>query len=193
MITVETTADFVGCGACGIRAVAHERKLVAIRDLACFGRPARLVWRKRRWRCVEPACEAKTWTEDSEHVDAQVVLTRRAGAEPEARDRFEQWFTQLERFIREEIALVPSNANSPTSTRRSPGRGGCGLRRNAVLWPARLPASSSPPTDSTGAAIRRSRSGRVRARIAVTVSATTAISPSEHPSRTTASTHRRRS
>ncbi len=107
MITVETTADFVGCGACGIRAVAHERKLVAIRDLACFGRPARLVWRKRRWRCVEPACEAKTWTEDSEHVDAQVVLTRRAGAEPEARDRFEQWFTQLERFIREEIALVP--------------------------------------------------------------------------------------
>jgi len=107
VITLETTADFVGCGACGIRAVAHERKLVAIRDLACFGRPARLVWRKRRWRCVEPACEAKTWTEDSEHVDAQVVLTRRAGAEPEARDRFEQWFTQLERFIREEIALVP--------------------------------------------------------------------------------------
>ncbi len=81
VITVETTADFVGCGTCGTRAVAHERKLVAIRDLACFGRPARLVWRKRQWRCVEPACEAKTWTEGSEHVDAQVVLTRRAGAE----------------------------------------------------------------------------------------------------------------
>jgi transposase len=81
VITVETMADFVGCGSCGTRAVAHERKLVAVRDLPCFGRPARLVWVKRRWRCVEPACEAKTWTEGSEHVDAQVVLTRRAGAE----------------------------------------------------------------------------------------------------------------
>ncbi|MDP9453448.1 MAG: transposase family protein [Actinomycetota bacterium] len=81
VIAVETTADYVGCASCGTRAVAHERKFVAIRDLACFGRPARLVWRKRRWRCVEPACEAKTWTEDSPHVDAQVVLTRRAGAE----------------------------------------------------------------------------------------------------------------
>jgi transposase len=81
VITVETMADFVGCGSCGTRAVAHEGKLVAVRDLPCFGRPARPVWVKRRWRCVEPGCEAKTWTEGSEHVDAKVVLTRRAGAE----------------------------------------------------------------------------------------------------------------
>ena len=39
------------------------------------------MWRKRRWRCAEPACAAKTWTETSAHVDAQVVLTRRAGME----------------------------------------------------------------------------------------------------------------
>ncbi len=45
VIAVETTADYIGCARCGTRAVAHERKLVAIRDLACFGRPARLVWR----------------------------------------------------------------------------------------------------------------------------------------------------
>jgi hypothetical protein len=54
---------------------------VEIRDLACFGRPARLVWRKRRWRCGEDACEAKTWTEHSELIDAQAVITRRAGME----------------------------------------------------------------------------------------------------------------
>jgi hypothetical protein len=64
-----------------IRAVAHERRLTPVRDLSCFGRPARLVWRKRRWRCVDVDCDAKTWTETSEHLDAQVVLTRRAGAE----------------------------------------------------------------------------------------------------------------
>ena len=52
-----------------------------LRDLPCFGRPARLVWIKRRWRCPDIDCDAKTWTESSEHIDAQVVLTRRAGVE----------------------------------------------------------------------------------------------------------------
>jgi transposase len=36
---------------------------------------------KRRWRCREERCDARTWTRRSDHVDAQVVLTRRAGAE----------------------------------------------------------------------------------------------------------------
>ena len=47
----------------------------------CFGRPARLVWLKRRWRCVDPDCAAKTWTEGTEHVAPRAVLTLRAGAE----------------------------------------------------------------------------------------------------------------
>jgi transposase len=54
---------------------------VPVRDLSCFGRPARLVWRKRRWRCPDGDCDARTWTESSEFVDAQAVITRRAGME----------------------------------------------------------------------------------------------------------------
>jgi transposase len=81
VIRVETTLEVTGCGSCGSRARAHERRAVPVRDLACFGRPARLVWLKRRWRCPERDCNARTWTETSEHVGAQVVLTRRAGAE----------------------------------------------------------------------------------------------------------------
>lgn len=81
VVTVETDADVVGCEQCGVRAEAHERKVIDIRDLTCFGRPARLRWVKRRWRCVEEDCDARTWTERSEHVDSQAVLTRRAGAE----------------------------------------------------------------------------------------------------------------
>jgi transposase len=80
-VVVETTADVVGCGRCGTRTVAHERMRVDVRDLPCFGRPARLVWHKRRWRCVESACDAKTWTETSPAVARQAVITRRAGAE----------------------------------------------------------------------------------------------------------------
>ena len=81
VVTVETTASIVGCTRCGTRAEAHDRMRIDIRDLTCFGRPARLVWIKRRWRCVDADCDARTWTEHSDHVDAQAVLTRRAGAE----------------------------------------------------------------------------------------------------------------
>lgn len=80
-VEIETTADRAACSACGTWAEPHERKAVDIRDLPCFGRPARLVWRKRRWRCVDTDCEAKTWTESSPHVSARVLLTERAGAE----------------------------------------------------------------------------------------------------------------
>ena len=81
IITIETSSAVVGCAECGTRAEAHDRKTIDIRDLTCFGRPARLRWIKRRWRCADADCDARTWTERSGHVDAQAVLTRRAGAE----------------------------------------------------------------------------------------------------------------
>ena len=80
-IDVETTADFTGCRSCGTRAEAQDRMRVEIRDLACFGRAARLVWHKRRWRCTEVDCDTKTWTETSTQVSSRTVLTRRAGVE----------------------------------------------------------------------------------------------------------------
>jgi transposase len=40
-----------------------------------------LAWRKRRWRCREPDCEAKTWTEHIDGVAPRAVLTDRARAE----------------------------------------------------------------------------------------------------------------
>ena len=81
VIEIETTADVVGCSACGVRAVAQDRMSVQCRDLAAFGRPARLKWAKRRWRCEEPACEAKTWTETTDAFSRRCLLTRRAGVE----------------------------------------------------------------------------------------------------------------
>ena len=53
-ISVETTADVVGCGSCGVRAVGHGRSVVQVRDLPSGGRPVRLIWRKRRWLCRDP-------------------------------------------------------------------------------------------------------------------------------------------
>lgn len=81
VIEIETTAEIEGCDRCGRRAQAHDRMVVEIRDLACFGRPARLVWIKRRWRCKDLDCPAKTWTEQNEAVSSRAALTTRAGIE----------------------------------------------------------------------------------------------------------------
>ena len=82
VIEIETTADFVGCSGCGVRAEAQDRMPVEVRDLPCFGRPARLVWRKRRWRCRRAGLRrAGRGPRLAEHCRRAAVLTRRAGAE----------------------------------------------------------------------------------------------------------------
>jgi transposase len=81
VILIETVAELVGCPGCGVVARAHDRMAVEYRDLAAFGRPARLVWDKRRWRCEEPRCSQRTWTESSPQFSARCLLTNRAGAE----------------------------------------------------------------------------------------------------------------
>lgn len=80
-VVIETTATVVGCGRCGTRAEAQDRMAVDHRDLSCFGRPARLRWIKRRWRCRDPHCDARTWTEASAEFSARVLLTNRAAVE----------------------------------------------------------------------------------------------------------------
>jgi len=81
VVTVETTAEVAGCPTCGVRAEAQDRLRVDVRDLPFGGRPVRLVLLKRRWRCVDLDCPAKTWTEECEHVAPRSVITLRAGAE----------------------------------------------------------------------------------------------------------------
>jgi transposase len=76
---VETNNTLVGCPGCGVRAVGHGRSEVAIRDLPAGGRPVRLIWRKRRWRCNDADCATRTFSETSAMVEG--VLTTRAAKE----------------------------------------------------------------------------------------------------------------
>jgi transposase len=80
-LEVQTTATVVGCGGCGMRAEAHGRRMVRVRDLPIGGRPVVLAWRKRIWRCREPACGVRTWTERVAAIGPRAVLTERARAE----------------------------------------------------------------------------------------------------------------
>lgn len=79
-LTVETTADRDWCRVCGVRAHSKGRPTVVVRDVTGFGRRARLVWRKRRWRCPESACPGGSWTQQHPAVRPRLSMTERARA-----------------------------------------------------------------------------------------------------------------
>jgi len=78
---VETVESVVGCPGCGVLARLHDRRPTWVQDLLAGGRPVVLVWVKRVWRCVEPACATSTWTETSEAIRPWASMTERARAE----------------------------------------------------------------------------------------------------------------
>jgi hypothetical protein len=73
---VETTAEQAWCVGCGVPARLHDRRPTWVRDLPAAGRPVTLVWVKRVWRCMEPLCGKRTWTETSEAIRLAVPRPR---------------------------------------------------------------------------------------------------------------------
>lgn len=78
---VETFAGQGWCRSCGVRAKLHDRRPSWVRDLPAAGRPVTLVWVKRVWRCHEPRCPKRTWTETSETIRPRAAWTERARRE----------------------------------------------------------------------------------------------------------------
>jgi transposase len=78
---VESTVISAWCQGCGVAAQPHGRRQVRIRDLPSSGRPVTLLWLKRLWRCAEPVCPVRTWSEASEQVRSRASLTERARRE----------------------------------------------------------------------------------------------------------------
>lgn len=67
-----------------VRPVHHgecqNRRPVELVDLPAFGRPARLVWSKRRWSCPARSCPVGSFTESAPWIAApRLVMTDRAG------------------------------------------------------------------------------------------------------------------
>ncbi|MBT2533918.1 transposase [Arthrobacter sp. ISL-48] len=78
ILRVETGESRTGCPDCGDIAVGHGRRPVRLHDIPCFGRPVRLLWAKRVWRCADPDCPRATFTEDHEPAGPRAKLTARA-------------------------------------------------------------------------------------------------------------------
>jgi transposase len=77
-LLVESVHDSVHCGRCGTPARAHDRREHLLRDVPVGGRATVLVWWKRIWRCPDPDCKIRTWTEQLPLAAPRSALTRRA-------------------------------------------------------------------------------------------------------------------
>jgi transposase len=143
-LAVQTTATVIGCGGCGVRATPHGRRTVRVRDLPIGDRPVVLAWRKRIWRCREPACGVRTWTERAAAIRPRAVLTERARAQAcrrvgkdahavaaVARDLGVGWATIMRAVADHGIPLV----DDPT---RLDGVGRLGLDETTFLKATRL-------------------------------------------------------
>lgn len=80
LLCVETGETLSGCLECGVVAVDHGRRQVRLHDIPCFGRPVRLLWAKRAWRCPDPDCPRTTFTEEHPLAGPRAKLTARAVA-----------------------------------------------------------------------------------------------------------------
>ena len=80
VLTVETDADVGGCPSCGVVAVGHGRRVHTAADAPAFGAVTVVRWRKRIWRCAEPACPVVTFSEAHDLIAPRARLTSRAVA-----------------------------------------------------------------------------------------------------------------
>ena len=67
-IVIESTLERPSCPTCSGLVHLKDRRDLALVDLPYRGCPARLVWRKRRWRCSDKTCPQPTWTEQDERI-----------------------------------------------------------------------------------------------------------------------------
>jgi len=78
-VTVESERALMGCPTCGVVAHGHGRLAVTLVDAPSAGRPVRVIWRKYRWVCPEPACPRTSFVEQDERVARRRgLLTTRA-------------------------------------------------------------------------------------------------------------------
>ena len=78
LLEVESDDVLTGCPDCGVVAIGHGRRVQLLHDAPCFARPVRVRWRERIWRCPEPACARRTWTEVQPYATPRAKLTARA-------------------------------------------------------------------------------------------------------------------
>lgn len=78
-VVVMQAAEEHGCPRCGVVVGGrpYDVREARVKDLPVGHRPLLVVWRKRRYRCSEPRCPQRVFTERSEQVPPRHRLTTR--------------------------------------------------------------------------------------------------------------------
>lgn len=77
-IVIESVVRSPVCPSCQRFAQVKDRPSVRYVDLPCFGEPSRVLWRKHRFRCVNPDCSTKSWVFEDHRIAAKgSMLTTR--------------------------------------------------------------------------------------------------------------------
>lgn len=149
------------------------------RDLDHGGRRVRLVWRKRRWRCREPRCKTRTFTEAVPAVPARARLTTRLRSEAGAavgdanrtvaqagRDLGVSWPVVMEAFAAHAKTVLPERFDPvPVLGTRYGGaspRGGGTRRPDPGSWSPTGGTSASSTSAAGRASSARSRAATRR-------------------------------
>ncbi len=78
-LSVRSRTARPSCAGCGGKLWSKGDRAVELVDLPSFGRPARLVWHKHRWRCPSEDCGTGSTTEHNPQVaPPRALLTTRA-------------------------------------------------------------------------------------------------------------------
>ena len=77
-IVIERIIESPTCPTCCRFAQLKDRPTARYVDLPCFGEPARIVWNKHRFRCINPDCVTKSWVFEDHRIAAKSsMLTTR--------------------------------------------------------------------------------------------------------------------
>src|SRR3546814_12298466 len=79
-IEVQSTVTVVGCGGCGTRAVAKDRRWGPVRDAPAGSLAAVVRWRERIWACPEAGWAAKNPTEPARWLDRKSSAEGQSGS-----------------------------------------------------------------------------------------------------------------
>ena len=75
-LRIVITAALAAPSCCGVPAHRHGVREVELVDLPVFGRPARLAWRKQRWRCA--TCRRTCTEQNAAIASSRCAMTTRA-------------------------------------------------------------------------------------------------------------------
>lgn len=175
LIDVESPPGPVGCPGCAVVAESAGRKMLVLTDAPIAGRPVRVRWRKRRWRCRQNGCQVRSFTEQNPAVAAaNATLTARAVAWAVGQMRLENTSVRgIARQLRVAWRTAWSHVEAELARReRDPSRfdGVQVLGVDEHLWhhvsTRPVEEGGRGPKELTGMVdLTRDASGRVRARL----------------------------